>query len=285
MCLHVLLPSILLPLFAWFGSIDVTELVSGMSNREPETKHQMILLSVQSIASLVAFILAPIAFLKIVDKRPLVHFVGRPEHHLAPYVLIVGLMPTFMVVDAVFIEWNLGLQFPEPFHSYARQMEDQMAIATDFLTHFQSPGYFIFVFVGVAVLPAIGEELLFRGFVQRYFSGIFKNNHAAIWVTAILFSAFHFQFFGFVPRMLLGAFFGYIVHFSGNLSYAIVAHFINNGLTLIMLYLYQQGLMDMDIENTESVPLQTAGIFFIIGAILFKVFVRQFQNQRDSQHG
>ena len=77
--------------------------------------------------------------------------------------------------------------------------------------------------------------------------------------------------------MLLGALFGYLFFFSGNLWYAILAHFVNNGFTLMMLYVYQQGLIDYNIENSESVPLETAAVFLIIGVGLFYLFIRQFQ--------
>ena len=83
---------------------------------------------------------------------------------------------------------------------------------------------------------------------------ITKNIHVAIWVGAFLFSLFHLQFYGLVPRMLLGVMFGYLYYFSGNIIYPMIAHFVNNGFTLIMLYFYQQGIVDFNIENTDVLP-------------------------------
>ena len=140
------------------------------------------------------------------------------------------------------------------------------------------------VLVAVAIVPAIGEELLFRGLIQKYFRQIFGNPHAAIWVTAILFSAFHLQFYGFLPRMLLGAFFGYLFYFSRNLGYAIIAHFINNGFTVTLLYLYQAGIISYDIESDESVPLISIAIFSMIGIILFVLFKKQIHITENYQN-
>jgi membrane protease YdiL (CAAX protease family) len=81
-----------------------------------------------------------------------------------------------------------------------------------------------------------------------------KNVHAAIWISAFLFSSLHMQFFGFVPRLFLGALFGYLYSWSGNLIVPVLAHFINNAFSMIMLYLHQLGKIDIDVESTKAVP-------------------------------
>src|SRR5690554_5832087 len=108
------------------------------------------------------------------------------------------------------------------------------------MTRFDNAGDFILALIVIGLIPAVGEELLFRGLVQNQIGAITKNIHVAIWLAAFLFSTFHFQFYGFVPRMFLGVLFGYLYYWSGNLFIAMLAHFINNGLTLILLYMYQQ---------------------------------------------
>ena len=112
--------------------------------------------------------------------------------------------------------------------------------------------------VVVAVVPAVGEEVLFRGILQRNLTRWTGNVHAGIWLAAILFSAIHVQFLGFVPRMLLGALFGYLYVWAGNIWIPILAHFVNNGFTILMVYLYQRKVVPVDIESNESVPLAAA---------------------------
>lgn len=98
-------------------------------------------------------------------------------------------------------------------------------------------GLIINIFI-IALLPALGEELFFRGVIQRIFLDWFKNKHLAILTTAIIFSAFHFQFAGFIPRMILGMFFGYLLVWSENIWYPIIAHFLNNGIAVISFHLF-----------------------------------------------
>lgn len=87
----------------------------------------------------------------------------------------------------------------------------------------------------IAIVPAVGEELLFRGVIQKIFTNMTKNYHWGIWISAILFSALHMQFYGFIPRALLGALFGYILVYSGSLRLPILCHFANNFIGVLAL--------------------------------------------------
>ena len=157
-----------------------------------------------------------------------------------------------------------------------------MKVLTEFLTDFDSTGYFILAIFVIAVIPGIGEELLFRGFLQNILRRIFKNDHVAIWTAAIVFSAIHFQFYGFIPRVLLGALFGYLYVWTGNLLIPICAHFINNSVSLIALYIYQKGLTDIDVESTEALPT----VYVLIFSALFVVTLAYFKNYlaKNNEH-
>ena len=105
----------------------------------------------------------------------------------------------------------------------------------------------------MALFPAFSEELSFRGTLQQI---IYKDQngkeqstkvHLAIWITAFIFSAIHMQFYGFVPRMLLGAMFGYVFVWSGSLWVPITMHFVNNGLAVLVYYLMGES------ENTKNI--------------------------------
>ncbi len=91
----------------------------------------------------------------------------------------------------------------------------------------------------IAILPALGEEMLFRGVLQRVFNEWFGNKHAAVLITALLFSAIHLQFFTFLPRFFLGLALGYLFLWGNNLWYPIAGHFANNSLSLIIFYYYR----------------------------------------------
>jgi uncharacterized protein len=89
----------------------------------------------------------------------------------------------------------------------------------------------------IAILPAVGEELFFRGVLQKLLIKLFRSGHAGIWITAIVFSFLHFQFFGFVPRFILGLIFGYLFFWSGTLWLPVISHFVNNAVPVIMVYI------------------------------------------------
>lgn len=116
----------------------------------------------------------------------------------------------------------------------------------------------------LVLIPAVGEELIFRGLLQRMLLAASGKPHLAIWISAALFSAIHFQWFGFVPRMLLGACFGYLVFWTGSLLPAIFGHLINNGLAVLGEYAMQQKWVDWDVDSLMNLPwyvllLSTAG--------------------------
>jgi membrane protease YdiL (CAAX protease family) len=132
----------------------------------------------------------------------------------------------------------------------------------------------------VAILPAIGEELIFRGAFQKLFSQLFKNKHIGIWLAAALFSAIHLQFYGFIPRMLLGAIFGYLLYWSGSLWVPIWAHFVNNAMGVTLSYLSQKGIVSEDIENIGTLE---DGAVYIIASLLIvsSLLVWGYKNKRE----
>jgi len=264
-----------------FSDMGMEEFLRAISNPYSYPEMRWNLMWMQGISAFGAFIMAPTYFIYRYEGRVLAHYFTLPKTSALAIVMTVFLTLAFMIVNGLFIEWNLSFQFPDGFHQWAWQKEEQLRVLTEFLTVFDHSAYFVVCFVVIAVLPAVGEELLFRGLIQKYAGKIFGNIHVAIWLTAVFFSAFHLQFFGFVPRMLLGAFFGYLFYFSGSLWYPIIAHFVNNGFTLLLIYFYQKGAIDYDIENTESIPLDTVAIFFIIGVVLFILFYRQFDHSSN----
>ncbi len=103
----------------------------------------------------------------------------------------------------------------------------------------------------IALLPALGEELLFRGVAQRLLANWSGNAHVAVWVAAILFSAIHMQFLGFVPRLCMGAALGYLFLWSGNRWYPIIAHFANNAMAVVIVYMQQHGSSQTTLEPTS----------------------------------
>lgn len=242
------------------------------------------LIALQGINSVGTFILPCLLYWYAVEHKPFSAFNGRPLSAIRALGIVVILVIAFMPVDGLFIEWNQHLKLPDslaPLERWMRSSEDQAAVATKTLTTFRSIGQLLIALLVIALLPAIGEELLFRGILQRQLISLTGGVHAGIWLTAALFSAIHMQFYGFVPRMLLGALFGYLYVWSGNLWVPMLAHFVNNGFTVLMVYLYQQKQVSVDIESTDSVPWYLA-VFSLVSTVALLAYFRRENNVGQS---
>jgi membrane protease YdiL (CAAX protease family) len=131
----------------------------------------------------------------------------------------------------------------------------------------------------LAIIPAFAEELLFRGCIQQVLKEWSKNAHVAIWGTAILFSFVHFEFYGFLPRMLLGALLGYLFYWSGNLWVPIIAHLVQNGGQVVLAYMHDHGLTSIDITSDEPLPVSWK-IISLVGTIALIYFFRRASDNR-----
>ena len=174
-------------------------------------------------------------------------------------VLMLAIYMASMPAMNAIVTWNENWQLPEAL-SWMREMEESAKIVTEQMLNVSSIGQLIVVILIVGVLTGIGEEFLFRGTIQRLMSERNINIHLAIWVTAFIFSAVHLQAFGFVPRMLLGAFFGYMVVWSGSLWLPILAHALNNSMATIMYY-------EPSLENMMWIGNETTTLSIVVSAI------------------
>jgi len=131
----------------------------------------------------------------------------------------------------------------------------------------------------VGVLAAVGEELIFRGLFQKLLTGMLKNPHMAILVTAILFSAFHFQFFSFLPRFVLGLILGYLMYLGRSIWFPIIAHFVNNAMGVIYYYFNSKGSTDDMLEEigTSTMLPMTALISLLLFAVFFIAWYYQLK--------
>lgn len=154
-------------------------------------------------------------------------------------------------------ELNSKMQLPHWLSGVERWMkntEENAALLTDAFLEVETLGGLLFNLFMIAFLPAIGEELLFRGVIQRIFTKWTKNHNWGIWISAILFSALHMQFYGFIPRMILGVLFGYLLVWSGSVWLPILAHFINNAFAVIMIHLINSNILNPEIEDIGATP-------------------------------
>lgn len=189
--------------------------------------------------------------------------------------LILAMTLGGMLFNGFLVYWNSHLVLPSalaPLEQWMREMETQLMELTRFLTDFQSISELLAGILVIGVLAGIGEEVFFRGVIQPKLQGYLRSPHWGIWLTAIIFSAIHVQFYGFLPRLFLGALFGYMYHYTGSLIYPILAHILNNSLTLLAVYLSNQGHLSIDMESTDTVSIPAALGGFLVLSLGFLYF-------------
>ena len=271
----------LLPLIFGAELINLDDMDTMANIHEyPEARSPLLLK--QGISALFGFIILPLIYLFFIEKKRLSTL--SPNRQLISLGLFLTLAATFlfMVINARIAEWNMEWDLSGWLGPVGEMMEDIEVLlkgVTEFLTTFESTGQFILGMLVIAVVPAVGEELVFRGCIQNQLLALTKNGHVAIWLAGFLFSAIHFQFFGFIPRLLLGVLFGYLYYWSGHLIVPILAHFFNNGLQIFLLYAYQREDITYNIDQMEdSVPWWLVAVcsLFLVGVMyLFKTKVDQ----------
>jgi len=147
-------------------------------------------------------------------------------------ILVIAIMMIITPFIGLLLEWNMMISFPEWLLQFDINSE---AIVTAFLQMDTIWDLFYTILV-IAVVPAIGEELLFRGYLQQKLGNWLSNPHSAILITAFLFSTIHFHFQGMIPRFVLGVLLGYLFYWSNSLWLPILAHFVNNAQAVILSY-------------------------------------------------
>lgn len=256
-----ILAIVILALLTSSDADSITSLLTTLfSTPEKVPNGWLAMMVLQGTVHFFSYLLPSLLYWFYMEKKDLQDFNFRSKPAASTWFLACILVLIFIPLNSLFIDWNSKMTFPDSWlwlEKWMREKEDQNAMLTQFMTNYKQAGQLLIALIVVVLLPAVGEEVLFRGIIQRKLAQHWANVHIAIWVSAAVFSAIHFQFFGFLPRMILGALFGYLYYWSGRLSVAILAHFINNGFVLVMMFLYNIKVLDINIEETKSLPVIT----------------------------
>jgi uncharacterized protein len=269
-----------IPIFFIYGSTVLTDFGMLMSG---DRKYLPALRIILTFTQFGAF-LAPPLLLALTERTSLKKFYGFKTPHLG----LMGFTIIIMMVAMPLMEWvtilNQNMTFPSYLKSvekWMRAKEDETMTTTLILLKMQNIKDLLMNLFMIALVPGIAEELMFRGGIQRSLGRIFSNPHVAIWVAAAIFSAIHVQFYGFVPRLLLGAGFGYLYFWSGSLWYSMFAHFLNNAYAVGVAYYMQKNNMPLDeVDKTAYFPWYT----YIISAILTIFTFQYFKKQTSANH-
>lgn len=197
---------------------------------------------------------------------------GSPSRQ--PVLLSVAIFMVAFPFINYLAQWNEDMELPFAIGEWMHSKESQAGALTEMFLDMPNVGLLFFNLFMIALLPAIGEELIFRGIVQRGLIRQFGNAHLGIWLAAIVFSAIHFQFLGFIPRMLMGVALGYLFYWSKNLWYPIIAHFTNNAVAIILAYGVQHGSIDSEMEMMGSSNAGMSAFSLLFCMMLLYLFNR-----------
>ncbi len=188
-------------------------------------------------------------------------------------------------------ELNGMMHLPQSLHfleEMMRSAEDKAAVLTEAYLKMDNLWSLIFNIILIAFIPAVGEELLFRGAIQQTLNGVFARKIYSILITAFLFSAIHFQFYGFIPRFLLGVILGLLVEWSGTLWLSVIAHFINNGAAVLFSYVTSRSIdTSTNQDNIGTLPGQgwlTILSIIITAGCLYFVFMYRTKGRTISHY-
>ncbi|MDO4334212.1 MAG: type II CAAX endopeptidase family protein [Bacteroidales bacterium] len=200
------------------------------------------------------------------DRSPSAKMIG-----LALAIYAVGIPALNQIVY-----WNQEIHLPQalaPFEEWCRNLERLAEEQTEGILSVTSIGSTLINILVVGVLTGIGEEFFFRGALQGMLVRCKVNHHVAIWTAAAVFSFLHFQFFGFVPRLLLGAFFGYLFWWSGSIWVNSLAHALNNSIVIVSAWCINKGYLseefDMAGVATDSFPVAALLSACAVAAIIY----------------
>lgn len=222
---------------------------------------------------LLFFILPALTFGLIVYRSKI--FSGLDVDRQPGFVLcclgIVFLIAAYPLVNLSFVI-NESIPLPEWAKIFESQAEDTLKA----ILAMDTPIIFLINLIIIGLLPGIGEELIFRGILQKQIGLMLKSPVLAIWIAAFIFSAIHLQFEGFLPRMALGAVLGYLYYWTGNLWVPIIAHAFNNGVQVLMIYVTDIDVSTIDQQSSDQLKWWMIPISLIVMYFIFRT-IKKYQ--------
>lgn len=233
----------------------------------------------QFMQSLGLFVIPPFLLAYFWSEKPLQYLQINRKPLSKDVLLAIIIMLSAVPAINLLGEINHTIHFSDSLSWLENQLVDMEKRAEDLtlrLLDVDTVGGLLVNLGLIAIIPAIGEELFFRGILQQILQNKVKA-HAAVWIAAIIFSAIHFQFFGFIPRMLMGALLGYLFLWTGNIWVPVAAHFTNNAAAVLYYYFKGDGAQQaLDMENIGKSETYFAGIIsMVLVAVLIYYFRRQ----------
>ena len=234
----------------------------------------------QISSQIFTFVLPPIIYAMLIKENPKESLgIKNVSYHwfIIGFVMMYAILP----LNNVFAEWNAGLKLPESMsriEELIKEMYESSAVVLEKLVNVNTFGGFVINLIMIAGLAALGEELLFRSIIQTSLIKTCKNAHVGIIIASAIFSFIHFDFYAFIPRLVLGMLLGYMFYYSRSIWVSMFMHFVNNATAVVIYYLNNIGVTNVDVETFGQTQLLPLLISIALMIILFRLAIKRMKN-------
>ena len=265
--------------YGYFKGMNVTEALANLT-ADSSTSIRDFIRTNLLINHLTTFVFPALVFSYFFYKSKWTSFLNINKIPIVANLILGGVLIIAAFPLAQLAFW-INMNIPMP--NFLVEMEEGTSEMVRNLLLAEQPHELWFNLLTIAVIPAIGEELIFRGILQKKLDEQLKNPHLAIWLAALIFSAIHMQFQGFLSRMLLGGILGYMYHWTGNLWVPIFAHLVNNAVQIIGQYFFQKGMIETNIDRAilDVNWVMTLVAFAVVGVLSFAMKKLNDRNQEE----
>lgn len=235
----------------------------------------------QISSQIFTFVLPPILYVMLIKENPKESLgIKNVSYHwfIIGFIMMYAILP----LNNVFAEWNAGLKLPESMsriEELIKEMYESSAVVLEKLVNVNTFGGFVINLIMIAGLAALGEELLFRSIIQTSLIKTCKNAHVGIIIASAIFSFIHFDFYAFIPRLVLGMLLGYMFYYSRSIWVSMFMHFVNNATAVVIYYLNNIGVTNVDVETFGQTQLLPLLISIALMIILFRLAIRRMRNE------
>ena len=257
-------------IFAYYRSADMKQIASDVTDLNVLRYSQM-------IASILGFLLPALIFSNL-KENPITKYAQANVGFNPVYIVLIPLLiyTFYPLIDVSFFVNKIM-----PWNGWRADYQSEYKYIVDGLLKDDSWFVLVLNLLTIAIVPAICEEWIFRGTLQKLFSEKL-NIHLAVFFAATIFSFIHFEFSGFLPRIILGMFLGYLFYYSGSLWLNIFAHAVNNGSQVVLMYLNNKGIYKMDVDHPEMPAIWEILVYTAGFVVLWMIFYHFAQKNKKS---
>lgn len=255
-------------LWRYFTGLSFFAMATEMKNPE----FYGVVMAIQALSTFFIFFLPVVFYSIICYKKPSLFLGFATPVSLKQMVLIMGMLILVFPLGGAQAEINRIIPLPAEWTATFTRMEENRKQMEDAFINIDSFSKYLASMFVMAVLPGIFEEFFFRGGIQNLFTRWFKSPVTAILITAVIFSAIHISYYGFLVRFSLGVVLGYIFYYSGSIWLTVIFHFLFNGAQVTALYLLHGSDRINSADLEKNFPIWAGLIALVLLVLLFRYF-------------